>query len=71
MKVFLGDQALRMLNNSDIPINSIGVWKCYEAGWGYWFKDSFMFDTGLKATEQIAFQTAKSNLEIYEYIKPI
>lgn len=63
MKVYLGDQAKRMAESEDMPLNSIGVWKSYESGWGYWFRDSFIFDTGLKASEDIAFKTAKLNLK--------
>ena len=60
MNIYLGKQAEEMLHNDRIPLNSIGVCKS-RYGWGYWYYDDHIFDSGIELTEKEALDKAKLN----------
>ena len=61
MNIYLGKQAEEMLMKDRIPLNSIGVCKS-RYGWGYWFYNESIFDSGIESTEFEALDKAKKNI---------
>lgn len=61
MNIYIGQQAKDMIDKDQIPVNSIGVCKVNQ-GWAYWYWDGHIFDSGVKKSEELALNTAKSNL---------
>lgn len=62
MQVYIGDQAKRLFDTEDVPLNSIGVFFSEMGEWAYWFSDKWYFDTGCAETEIEALRKAKDNL---------